>query len=400
MRAAVLGSPIAHSLSPVLHRAATPRRARPTGRTTPTRSTRRRSGFVGGLGPQWRGLSLTMPLKAAAAELASTVSDVARPRRRGQHAHRLTTAGGRDQHRRLGLVRALSPHSLRGADAALVLGAGATAPPPYWPCRARASRHHRAGPRPRAGPPTSGAGRSTWAPASARLGRSSGAVAHDRRRPASSRPCPGRRRRIAAATVPASHPGVVLDVVYAGGPTPLARAGADGHTVVSGLDMLVHQAAQQFRLFTGGRGPGRGDGRGRPRCPGAGVTTGLGRARRGSPWALVGHVTGRRLARAATASTRTSRPRAGPQLVARACHGRPRRLAAWSVGDLGGWAALADLPALRLADGGPGLVDLDVHRLPVGLVVPTRGGSSGCWPWPRSQPGTVAGSSALVGAAS
>ena len=59
-----------------------------------------------------------------------------------------------------------------------------------------------------------------------------------------------------AATVPAAHGGVLLDVVYAGWPTPLARAAtAAGMSVVSGLDLLVHQAAEQFRLFTGHRAP-------------------------------------------------------------------------------------------------------------------------------------------------
>ena len=44
--------------------------------------------------------------------------------------------------------------------------------------------------------------------------------------------------------------------MYAGWPTPLARAaGAAGMTVVSGLDMLVHQAAEQFLLFTGREAP-------------------------------------------------------------------------------------------------------------------------------------------------
>jgi shikimate dehydrogenase len=49
---------------------------------------------------------------------------------------------------------------------------------------------------------------------------------------------------------------VLLDVVYADWPTPLARAASDaGLEVVSGLDMLVHQAAEQFRLFTGREAP-------------------------------------------------------------------------------------------------------------------------------------------------
>jgi len=56
--------------------------------------------------------------------------------------------------------------------------------------------------------------------------------------------------------VPPEHRGVLLDVVYAGWPTPVARAAAAaGMTVVSGLDLLVHQAAEQFLRFTGRPAP-------------------------------------------------------------------------------------------------------------------------------------------------
>jgi shikimate dehydrogenase len=43
-----------------------------------------------------------------------------------------------------------------------------------------------------------------------------------------------------------------MDVVYTGWPTPLARTFHEaGASVVSGLEMLVHQAAEQVRLMTG-----------------------------------------------------------------------------------------------------------------------------------------------------
>ena len=59
----------------------------------------------------------------------------------------------------------------------------------------------------------------------------------------------GRPRRDLAGTT-------LMDVVYADWPTPLARAATSvGATVMSGLDMLVHQAAEQFRLFTGHAAP-------------------------------------------------------------------------------------------------------------------------------------------------
>jgi shikimate dehydrogenase len=47
-------------------------------------------------------------------------------------------------------------------------------------------------------------------------------------------------------------PAAVLDVVYAPWPTPLAQAAAkSGAIVVSGFDLLLHQAARQVELMTG-----------------------------------------------------------------------------------------------------------------------------------------------------
>jgi len=49
---------------------------------------------------------------------------------------------------------------------------------------------------------------------------------------------------------------LLLDVVYAGWPTPLALAfQSGGASTVSGLEMLVHQAAEQVHLMTGQRPP-------------------------------------------------------------------------------------------------------------------------------------------------
>lgn len=77
-RAAVLGSPIAHSLSPVLHRAAYAElglddwsydRFEVDEAGLP--------GFVGELDDSWAGLSLTMPLKRAIIPLLDEISDTA-----------------------------------------------------------------------------------------------------------------------------------------------------------------------------------------------------------------------------------------------------------------------------------------------------------------------------------
>jgi len=66
MKAAVLGQPVAHSLSPVLHRAACA--ALGLGDWTYGLVECDEAGlpaFVGSCGPDWAGLSLTMPLKRA-----------------------------------------------------------------------------------------------------------------------------------------------------------------------------------------------------------------------------------------------------------------------------------------------------------------------------------------------
>jgi shikimate dehydrogenase len=258
LRAAVLGSPIAHSLSPVLHRAGYAAAGLVDWSYEAFEvDARGLPGFVAGLDEEWRGLSLTMPLKEAAADLAASVDDVARRAaavntlvRRADGAWDATNTDV------LGVVRALSPHLPAGADRALVLGSGATARSAVLALAdlgvttltVRARDTARAadlltwaldlGCGIRSG---SVAGLGPWATATDDVVVST---------------LPAAAGDAAAATVPATHSGVLLDVVYAGWPTPLARAAArSGMTVVSGLDMLVHQAAEQFRLFTGVEAP-------------------------------------------------------------------------------------------------------------------------------------------------
>ena len=69
---AVLGSPIAHSLSPALHRAAYAHLGLDWHYERHEVVADELSGFVAGCGPDWRGLSMTMPLKEAALALGAT----------------------------------------------------------------------------------------------------------------------------------------------------------------------------------------------------------------------------------------------------------------------------------------------------------------------------------------
>lgn len=256
LRAGVLGSPIAHSLSPVLHRAG----YAATGLGDWAYDAHEVDaaglpGFVAGLGQEWRGLSLTMPLKEVAAQVATSVDEVAT---RAGAANTLVRRadGGWDATNTdvLGIVRALRPHLGDSVTRALVIGAGATARSAVLALAELGVTTLTV----RARDTARAADLLAWA-----LGHGirSGSVAGIGPWVTTSddvvvATVPAGAGDAVAATVPTAHSGVLLDVVYAGWPTPVARAAAAaGMTVVSGLDLLVHQAAEQFRLFTGHEAP-------------------------------------------------------------------------------------------------------------------------------------------------
>ncbi|MGB8652666.1 MAG: shikimate dehydrogenase, partial [Mycobacteriales bacterium] len=128
MRAAVLGSPIGHSLSPVLHRAAYAAlglqdwtydaiEVLPEGLAS----------FLDGLGPEWAGLSLTMPLKQAVLPLLTSASELVGIT--GAANTVVLRDGERVGHNTdvEGMVAALREAGVASCDRAAVIGAGATA---------------------------------------------------------------------------------------------------------------------------------------------------------------------------------------------------------------------------------------------------------------------------------
>ncbi|MFF3150444.1 shikimate dehydrogenase, partial [Streptomyces sp. NPDC057927] len=128
-RAAVLGSPIAHSLSPVLHRTAY--RELGLGDWSYDRfeiDEEALPGFFEDLGPEWAGLSLTMPLKRAVIPLLDEVSETA------SSVEAVNTVLFTEDGRRVGdntdipgMVAALRERGIEQVDSAAILGAGATA---------------------------------------------------------------------------------------------------------------------------------------------------------------------------------------------------------------------------------------------------------------------------------
>lgn len=252
MRAAVLGSPVAHSLSPVLHSAAY------AGMGLSDWSYGRHecderglADFLAGLDrAAWAGLSLTMPLKRRAMELATWVSDLSIAvggantlvrAERGWAAHNTDVEG---------IATALTEAGIAAPRGAVVLGAGATA------ASALAALRELGAP----GPITVLARDTTRtvevAAAAERLGVAlkvaplAQVERHlDTELVVSTLPSGAADEHVEALARSGAD---LFDVVYAPWPTKAAEAvAARGGRVVGGFPMLLHQAVAQIRLMTG-----------------------------------------------------------------------------------------------------------------------------------------------------
>lgn len=246
-RAGVLGSPIAHSLSPLLHRAA----YAVLGLHEWTYdaydvSEAELPGFLAGVDESWAGLSLTMPLKAAVLPLLTTrgslvdavgAANTVLPRAGGLHGENTDVAG---------LLAALG--QVRNVERAAVLGGGATA-------RSAVAALAQLCPQVSVflrSPPRAHDLAVTAAAAGVHLDVRVWQEASD-----------GLAAALVVNTTPAGAadqlaeqvpdaPGVLLDVVYSPWPTPLATAWRErGGRVVAGLELLVQQAVRQVALMTG-----------------------------------------------------------------------------------------------------------------------------------------------------
>ena len=253
-RAAVLGMPVEHSLSPVLHTAAYAALDLPGWRyDRHAVHEAGLAGFVAGLGPEWAGLSLTMPLKRVALEVADEVDDDAVAIGAANTLVRRGPGWFAANTDVTGIVEALREVGVRSVGGAVVLGAGGTA-------QAALAALARLGDRAptvlvrdpaRAGALRATAGRLGVAP------RIVGGFPDVALPPAD----------VVVSTLPAGAADalahrewdpatVVLDVIYAPWPTALATSAAEaGCRVAGGLDVLLHQAVEQVELMTGRPGP-------------------------------------------------------------------------------------------------------------------------------------------------
>ena len=126
-RCGVLGDPVAHSLSPALHRAAYAELGLDWSYDAHRVPAGGLESFLAGLGPEWRGLSLTMPLKREALALADEVTD--RARLAGAVNTLLLDDGATvgDNTDLPGAIAAVRERTTMPLASAVVLGGGATA---------------------------------------------------------------------------------------------------------------------------------------------------------------------------------------------------------------------------------------------------------------------------------
>ena len=246
MRAAVLGRPIAHSLSPQLHRAAYAALGLDWTYEAIEVGEDELADFVRNLGDDWAGLSLTMPLKAAVLPLLTSSAPLV------DQVGAANTVVLRDGRRHgentdvRGIVAALGEAGVTSVRSAVVLGGGATARSALAALVSLGCRAPALVVRSDPGDTLAAALRLGVTPA---VSRFTPEVLDGCELLISTLP-PGAADRFApyVRAVPA-----LLDVVYDPWPTRLAEA--CGGVVVSGAAMLLHQAALQVQLMTGLKPP-------------------------------------------------------------------------------------------------------------------------------------------------
>lgn len=254
VRLAVLGDPIEHSRSPALHAAAYRvldldwhyDRARVDAAGL--------DALIDSLGPEWRGLSLTMPLKHRALELADSLDRAAIETGAVNTLRLHHTADGTRSLAGFntdvdGIVRAVAAAGHARAQHVVVLGGGATAASAVMAAAELGAESVHLAMR----TPAKAAGLSALA---TRLGiRSSVGRLDDELADAQLviSTLPGGALADPGGLVDLAPRALLLDVAYDPWPSALASAWESaGGAVLSGLAMLVHQALLQVRVFVSG----------------------------------------------------------------------------------------------------------------------------------------------------
>lgn len=244
----VLGKPIAHSLSPAMHRAAYAHLGLDWTYDAYEVAESELEAFLKSCDESWRGLSLTMPLKRVVVELADEVTTVAATLGVGNTVEFRDggiTVSNTDC---AGALAALAERGVRKTKTARILGGGATATSFAYALASQGVGHIEFVVR---NPETVTDAVTVAEKAGAEV------VVRLIDKPlidvvdllVSTVPAEAIRKGV-HEFVESAH--AVFDVIYDPWPTPLAKAAEEAGTpFVSGLDLLAHQAAFQVELMTG-----------------------------------------------------------------------------------------------------------------------------------------------------
>lgn len=248
IKAAVLGSPISHSLSPLLHTIAYTELGLESEYTRIDVKSGELKNFLENCGPTWSGFSLTMPLKEEVLDFSTNVSPLAARIRSAntliQHPLQTWNASTTDVS---GFTHALSAHGRDAGGDVLIIGGGATARAAVSACDGVSSRI------------------SVMVRSLSRANEISNSVEFSdlefvewgdtklfETADLVISTVPEGVSDSLVKKFPAKPAGIFFDVLYKPWPTMALKAWSDlGGQVVDGLDLLIHQAIDQVAIFSG-----------------------------------------------------------------------------------------------------------------------------------------------------
>lgn len=248
IKAAVLGSPISHSLSPLLHTLAYSELGIESEYTRIEVKAGELEAFLNSCGPTWSGFSLTMPLKEEVLNFSTTVAPLAARIRSAntlvQSSSQIWTASTTDVS---GFTHALSAHGKDASGRVFVIGGGATARAAVSACDGVASEI------------------TVMVRSSSRVNELSKSVEFtdiefvewgDTRLFESAdliiSTVPEGASDSLVRDFPSMPRGIFFDVLYKPWPTLSLKTWSGlGGQVIDGLDLLIHQAIDQVAIFSG-----------------------------------------------------------------------------------------------------------------------------------------------------
>lgn len=251
MKAAVLGKPITHSLSPVLHNAAYQALGLEHSYAKIEVAAEELGSFLASLDSDWLGVSLTMPLKEVAFEFADSIDEIA------TLCGSINTLVFGEKVRAFntdvfGIVDAVNETGLDEVESGVIFGSGATARSSLVALSQLGAQRIACVARNKVDLQkmatlaldlgvefkSTSVNDSGWMSVDLVVNTTPVGVLDDL------------AREVLAPT------GLLLDVVYHPWPTQLAASWAvTGGSIISGLSMLLHQAGHQVSLMTGEPAP-------------------------------------------------------------------------------------------------------------------------------------------------